>query len=244
MPLLDHFHPPLSDQRHWESFHSAWANEIMRTLNRRVLPPGCFAEAQVQIGSQVEIDVATFEGGGKAPSSGNGDQGSVAVAAWAPPATSIVMPAVFPDEVEIQVFRNQGGAVLVGAIELVSPGNKDRKDSRRSFCAKCASYLAQGIGLVIVDVVTERSANLHDELIRFLEQAETFEFSVRTDLYAVAYRPSRLEEKGQIEIWPAPLTIGQPLPTLPLALRGVTTVPLDLDATYAATCADSRLIIN
>ena len=25
MPLLDHFHPPLSDERHWESFHAAWA---------------------------------------------------------------------------------------------------------------------------------------------------------------------------------------------------------------------------
>ena len=25
MPLLDHFHPPLSTQRHWESFHTTWA---------------------------------------------------------------------------------------------------------------------------------------------------------------------------------------------------------------------------
>ena len=62
MPLLDHFHPPLSQSRHWESFHAAWAAEIMRTLNRRVLPRGYFAEAQVHVGSRVEIDVATFEG--------------------------------------------------------------------------------------------------------------------------------------------------------------------------------------
>jgi hypothetical protein len=25
MPLLDHFRPPLSGSRHWESFHAAWA---------------------------------------------------------------------------------------------------------------------------------------------------------------------------------------------------------------------------
>jgi hypothetical protein len=24
MPLLDHFHPPLSTERHWESFYAAW----------------------------------------------------------------------------------------------------------------------------------------------------------------------------------------------------------------------------
>src|SRR5580700_2247363 len=61
MPLRDHFHPPLLTQRHWEAFHAAWATEIMRTLNRKVLPAGCFAEAQVHVGSRVEIDVATFE---------------------------------------------------------------------------------------------------------------------------------------------------------------------------------------
>ena len=64
MPLIDHFHPPLSDERHWESFHATWAIEIMATLNRGVLPAGYFAEAQVHVGSRVEIDVGTFERNG------------------------------------------------------------------------------------------------------------------------------------------------------------------------------------
>ena len=54
-------------------------------------------------------------------------------------------------EVEIRIV---GGATLVGAIELVSPGNKDRAEAHRAFAAKCASYLHEGIGLVIIDVVT------------------------------------------------------------------------------------------
>jgi hypothetical protein len=33
MPLLDHFHPPLSKQRHWDSFHGAWAEAIAWHLN-------------------------------------------------------------------------------------------------------------------------------------------------------------------------------------------------------------------
>jgi hypothetical protein len=242
MPLRDHFHPPLSDLRHWESFHAAWATEIMRTLNRRVLPEGCFAEAQVHIGGRVEIDVATFSEERKTPAAaGDGSGGGVAVETWAPPATELIMPALFPDEIEVQVFRSSGGATLVAAIELVSPRNKDRPEARRAFAAKCASYLQQGVGLVVVDIVTERRANLHDELVRLLGQADALTFPQETPLYAVAYRPGRREAGDQVEIWRNPLALGQPLPTMALALRGLATLPLDLETTYATACQDSRL---
>ena len=58
--------------------------------------------------------------------------------------------------------------ILAAAIELVSPSNRDRPEARRAFVAKCASYLQRGAGLVIVDVVTDRLANLHEELSAFL----------------------------------------------------------------------------
>src|SRR5579883_788083 len=58
MPLLDHFHPPLSERRHWHSFHNSWATYLSSQLNS-LLPAGYFAEANVQFG--IEIDVATFE---------------------------------------------------------------------------------------------------------------------------------------------------------------------------------------
>jgi hypothetical protein len=241
MPILDHFHPPLSRERHRESLHAAWAAEIMRTLNRSVLPPGCFAEAQIHWGGRVEVDVATFEGAG-ASAAREGNGGGVALAAWAPPATALVMPAVFPDEVEVQVFGTSGGATLVAAIELISPGNKDRPETRRAFTAKCASYLQQGIGLVIVDIVTERRANLHNEMIRLLAQPDRFAMPGDPHLYAAAYRPGRREAGDFIELWPVRLEVGQPLPTLPLTLRGLGTVPLDLEATYVSTCRDSRLL--
>jgi hypothetical protein len=217
MPLLDHFQPPLSTARHWESFYTAWAAEITRTLNRRVLPPECFAEVQIHLGGHVEIDGAARE----------------------PPA-GLVMPAVFPDEIEVQVFRSSGGATLVAAIAFVSPSNKDRPETRRAFTDKCATYLQMGVGLVVVDVVTERQANLHNELIRRLEQPDKFEILPAAPLYTVAYRPSRRESGDQIEIWPVPLALGQALPTMPLALRGVATLPLDLETTYATTCEDCR----
>lgn len=41
------------------------------------------------------------------------------------------MPCVFPGAFKVRVFRNEGGAVLVGAVELASPGNNDRAEARR-----------------------------------------------------------------------------------------------------------------
>jgi hypothetical protein len=241
MSLLDHFHPPLTLERARESFQSMWATEIARTLNRRVLPKGYFAEAQVHLGGRVEVDVPTFQ---KEPADGlpgDGPSGGLAVETWAPPVTSSFMPAIFPDEFEVRVIATRTGATLVGAIEFVSPGNKDRPETRRAFAAKCASYLQQGVGLVIVDVVTERLANLHDELIQLMELPETFRFPSETMLYVVSYRPFRTAESDQIEYWPVPLDLGQPLPIIPLALRGGPRLPVDLETTYTEACASSRL---
>src|SRR5438034_11675769 len=113
MPLLDHFHPPVSEVRHWESFHSSWASEIMATLNQGVLPRDYFAETQIHVGSRVEVDVPSFRED-EARSTSPAANGGVAVQTWAPPATSVVMPAVFPDEIEVQVLATSRRAILVG----------------------------------------------------------------------------------------------------------------------------------
>ena len=99
-----------------------------------------------------------------------------------------------------------------------------------------------GIGLVIVDIVTGRQANLHDDLMRLLEQPETFRFTGEPSLYTVAYRPVRRDPAGDlIEIWPVPLSVGQALPIMPLALRSASMVPLDLEGSYAEARQRSRL---
>ena len=58
MPLLDHFHPPLSETRKWEGFHSHWTSSLAAQLNAGLLPPHHFAEPQVSHG-RIEVDVAT-----------------------------------------------------------------------------------------------------------------------------------------------------------------------------------------
>jgi hypothetical protein len=246
MPLLDHFHPPLKGERHWESFHGIWAAAIVDTLNVHTLPPDYFPEFQVHIGGRIEVDVATFEraaGDGSAPPSASANGGTATLVAkevWAPPAPDFAMPAVYPDEIEIQVFHAEGGPTLVAAIEFVSPGNKDREEHRRAFVAKCASYLHAGVGLILVDVVTTRRTNLHDELVRALGHGDRYVFPRESPLYATAYRPVR-RVADEIEVWRSALAVGQLLPVLPLALRGDGCVPVDFEAAYTTARQRSRL---
>ncbi len=185
------------------------------------------------LGTRVEVDVATFgeevRAEAAAPESGGT---AVQTRPWAPPTPVAVMPAVFPDDFEVQVFSGLAGPVLVAAIELVSPGNKDRDEARRAFAAKCAAYLQRGIGLIVVDIVTSRHANLHDDLMALLGHGEGFPFPAPTPLYATAYRPAHRRERNEIDLWREPLALGQPLPTLPLAVRGLGCLAVDLEGTY------------
>src|SRR5262245_9728908 len=155
--LQDHFQPPLSLRRHWHAFHNAWATYLASDLNQR-LPEGYFAEANVQFG--IQIDVAAFEEPGAlpqvAPSDGH-DPSAGSHGGWAVPAPTLTVSiALLTDLVEVLVFDREAGPTLAGAIELVSPANKDRPAHRDAFVTKCAVYLQQGIGLILVDVVTDR----------------------------------------------------------------------------------------
>jgi hypothetical protein len=244
MPLLDHFKPPLLGRRHWESLHALWLSELVGSLNRGILPERYFAEAQVHVGGHVEVDLASFHDDPDPISNGSNGNGGVAVAVQtcSPPLTITSLPLVFPDDIELQVYSTDGGPTLVGAVELISPGNKDRPEARLAFAAKCANYLNQGIGLVIIDIVTDRLANLHNELIELMRQDAAHRFPSASSLYAVSYHPARLPtrvEQARVSFYE--LAIDKPLPTLPLPLRGGPTVPLYLESAYMEARTRSRL---
>lgn len=232
MPLRDHFHAPLHPRRHWEAFHSRWASAIADALNADLLPPDYFAEPETHAAGRVEIDVATFEASGQEGAGGGLATATLPRRVWSAPPAALSMPCVFPGATRVRVFRNEGGAVLVGAIELASPGNKDRAEERRAFAVKCANYLYEGVSLMVLDVVTNRHANLHNEMIDLMRCDSAFHFGREESLYAVAYRPVRRGSADVVDIWPTELFLRQPLPTLPLYLRGDVCVPVEFEAAY------------
>jgi hypothetical protein len=238
MPLFDHFRSPWSPDWPWEGVHATWAANIAAQLNAGLLPSDYHAIPLIKRGGQVEIDVATLRGDD--PGTGGGQVGT---AVWAPPRAAITTPVDFQQEdlFEVQVIRRFGGAQLRAAVELVSPSNKDRPNSRRAFVTKGASYLAQGVSVAIIDVVTERLANLHAELVQFLQLNGEAPWQSPTSLYTVAYRTLMSNGKRYLEIWREPLALGESLPTMPLWLDVDLCVPLRLEESYAATCAALRV---
>jgi hypothetical protein len=232
------------------SFHSRWINTIADALNE-AMPEGYFAEPEVHAGATIEIDVGTFANESLSSAESNGQSGAVGTGAagvavavapklYSPPSAEWSLDTEFADDFEVRVFRESGGLKLVAAIELVSPGNKDRPDSTTAFATKCASYLHNSVALMVIDVVTSRSANLHDELVPLITPSTPPEIGDGM-LYAVAYKPIRRDEKKQIDVWPHRLAVGQPLPILPLWLNAVLAVPVDLEGTYTTALRRARI---
>ena len=237
MPLLDHFNPPLNRTHPWRGFHGAWAAATARWLNQGPLPDGYYALPLVDFEGPVEIDVATLqERPGVAAESG-----TAAPHPWSPPAPGLAVAVELPavDAVEIQVFFDDGDPRLAAAIELVSPRNKDQPRARRAFAVKCVGYLQRGSSVVVVDTVTTRRADLHAAILALLDVDAA---AAPSSLSAVSYRAvSREDDAQQLQAWTAPLVLGQPLPTLPLWIGADLSVPLDLETTYQAACADLRI---
>lgn len=238
MPLLDHFHPPLHGPRRWEGFHHSWATVIAQHLNRGILPPDYYAEPEISIGPEMEIDVATMELTNAEPKRG------VATALWAPPRPQLEVPVDYSrlDGYEVLVYQDMGGATLRAAIELVSPRNKDRAAARLTFAAKCANFLKHGIAVVIVDIVTARKADMHELLFKALGvKSRRAAWRSPTGLYAVSYRPVTTRKAPRVQAWPDALALGKPLPVKPLWVSSDLCIPVELEKTYLDTCTSLRI---
>src|SRR5262249_6226159 len=133
------------------------------------------------------------------------------------------------------------GRRLVAAVEIVSPANKDRPEHRRAFVAKCIALLQQLVSVTVLDLVTTRSFNLYRDILEAIGQTDPSLGPEPPPLYAVACRGTKKGDAWQLENWVHALTLGQPLPTLPLWLADNLSVPLELEASYEETCQALRI---
>jgi hypothetical protein len=245
MPLRDHFRPPVSKRSSWEGFHGLWPGIIVQQLAPQ-LPDGFVAEPRVHLGNYYEIDVCRFEQAEEDELlSGSARESNVAIATapQAIPKPTLTLDLEFPEQYsyEVLIFDLERERRLVAAVEIVSPANKDRPESRQLFLAKCFNLLRQDVCVSIVDLVTIRQFNFYTELLALLRSSDPAWIAPVPPIYAVTCRKRNVGRQTQLDTWSHPLVLGQPLPSLPVWLSETQNVTLDLEASYEETCRVLRI---
>lgn len=227
MPLRDHFRPPVEKRHSWDELHGMWPAVIVQELFAH-LPDGFTSAPGVHLGNAFEIDVSAY------------DQDEPV----APPRPTLTLETELPDqdEYEVRIHDERHGRRLVAAIELISPSNKDRPESRRAFVGKVAALLQRNVCVTLVDVVTIREFNLYADLLEFIGGDDPALENEPPRLYAVTIRSrKRPRRRSLLESWFHPMHLGQPLPSLPIWLDVDLNVPLDLESSYEETCRYLRI---
>lgn len=241
MPLRDHFRPPVESKHSWDALHAMWPAEIVRQLFP-ILPEGYVAAPGVHLGTFFEIDVSVYDTDEERTESASTVNGGVAT--LAPLAPTLTLETDWPDqdEYEFRVYDNRHGRRLVAAIEIVSPGNKDRPESRRAFVSKVAALLQDDVCVSLIDLVTLRQFNLYGELLEMIGRPELAAGVQDTFLYAATLRGrKRLRKRPLLDAWFYPMAVGQPLPILPIWLDVDLQLVLEFEAGYEETCRLLRI---
>ena len=142
---------------------------------------------------------------------------------------------------EVRIYDSRRNRRLVAAIELVSPSNKDRPETRGTFVSKAAALLKHDVCVSIVDVVSTSDFNLYAELLNFLESTDPALGDNPPPMYAVTVRMRYEGRRRMMDTWYNPLAIGQPLPTLPICLMETKAISLVLEASYEEACRTLRI---
>ena len=234
MPLRDHFRSPVNDTHSWDELHGGWPMEMVRHLVA-ILPPGFRAAPRVHLGSAFEVDIGSYELNTD-DSNASGDGGTATLAALAPTLT-VEADLSEQDEYEVRIYDMERGRTLVAAIEIVSPANKDRPNTRDMFVTKCVALLQQEVCVSLVDLVSVRQASLYAELLARLGSSDPQLGPAPPALYAVTFRGRKPPKKRELlDAWFYPMTIGQALPTLPIWLGYDRRIMLPLEVSYEETC--------
>jgi hypothetical protein len=241
MPLRDHFRPPTTKYGSWTSLHGMWPAILVQQL-RKQLPPGFVSAPRVQLGPYFEIDIATLEKDDPSTSPGASVGNTGTTVTLAPPRPTWAIETDIPEEDEfaVEIYSADVERQLVAVIEIVSPANKDRPESRRAFVGKCAALLRKGVAVSIVDLVTIRHANLYSEMMTFIGHPDPTLGPEAPLIYASSTRwtPNESGDRARLAAWSCPMQVGEPLPTLPLWLTDTQSVSLDLERCYESACED------
>jgi hypothetical protein len=212
-------------------FHQNWTTVLCNTLNAGGLPREYFALVEQNIRGPIP-DVLTLQLAAGAEPPGNGT--AALAVATTPPRTRLIRrneADIYADKANRITVRHRHGDV-VAVIEIISPGNKGSRAEMRALVEKAAEYLRQGVHLLIIDLFPPGPRDPQGIHKAIWDQFQDEDFALPLDkpLTLAAYDagPPRV---AYVEL----ITVGDPLPEMPLFLKPESYVPAPLEATYQAT---------
>ncbi len=208
----------------FHDFRLGWTVSLAGVLNNQVLPSGYMATLE-KVNSRPLPQAVTLRA--RNPED---DPGGLAVAT-APPTARVIAKSErvnFAKRADRVVIRHGRGKV-VAIIEIVSPGNKDSRNSIRTFVEKAADILNQGVSLLVVDLFppTPRDPlGIHKAIWdEFWDQP--FDVPPGKPLIVASYLGGEIPT-AYVES----IGVGDALPSLPIFLSETRYIPAPLEATY------------
>ena len=137
----------------FHDFHNVWIALLRIALNSGLLPKGFYAMSE-QHGGKYLADVLTLHEPSPIEPRPRFSSGGLAVAE-APPKVShhaVLSPAARTHRKTLTI-RHVSGHRIVALLEIVSVSNKDRKKHLDLFLNKLEDALAQGIHLMVIDLI-------------------------------------------------------------------------------------------
>jgi len=152
MPIHDCSRVPSGLFHH---FHQDWSIELARTLNRGLLPSNLSALVEQRAGV-VEPDVPAIEDYAALDDRETSllEANAGRVATMQAPTTRILQRSadeIYADRANRIVIRHHLGRI-VAMIEIVSPGNKDKRGAIRSSVEKTVDSIQAGVHVLIIDL--------------------------------------------------------------------------------------------
>jgi len=215
----------------YHNFHYRWIAAIMDRLNAGLLPEGLFAMAEQVVGGP-EPDVVTLKK--SSIEFANTSMTGVVASQATKPVTSFVMKAEterYARKANRIVVKHELGDV-VAVIEIVSPGNKDSRHAIFSFIEKSVQLVFDEINLLILDPFPPGPRDpqgIHSLVWSEITNQE-FELPANRELTMVSYQSAPIKTA-----FVEPISVGMPLPDMPLFLKDACYVNVPLEQTYSDT---------
>jgi hypothetical protein len=217
----------------YHALHAAWIPLIQRALNDGLLPQGYYALAEQHAGRSI-ADVLTLHASTVAAVSRPGPlaTGGTAVAD-APPRVHRrqTVPATAAGLRRSLAVRHVSGHRLVALIEILSPANKDRRQTIDTFVTKVVDALDLGIHVLVIDLFPPGP---HDP--RGIHGLIQQRLAASDELYDLpSDKPMSLASYAagpEIEIFLSHVAVGESLLDMPLFFTSDRYISVPLEKTY------------